>query len=130
MVRPMPRIVATAAVRPTEDPEKVRRALLNLFPDAQIEEWEDRMVSSTGNGEALRELIIDHHIRDTARAVMLRGKSVGTTRFTLNKQVAYIGKVSFLEGPVTLGGIEVVIEEDDIEGLIDYLAESTVEVPE
>jgi predicted RNA binding protein with dsRBD fold (UPF0201 family) len=126
----MPRIVATVAVRPTEDPQKVRQALLNLFPDAQIEEREDRMIGSTENGEALRELIIDHHIRDTARGVMLRGRSPRTTRFTLNKQVAYIGKVSFLDGPVALGGIEVVIEDDDIEGLIDYLAESTVEGPE
>jgi hypothetical protein len=31
--------------------------------------------------------------------------------------------VSFIEGPVALGGIEVSIEDDDIKGVIDHLAE-------
>jgi predicted RNA binding protein with dsRBD fold (UPF0201 family) len=53
-----------------------------------------------------------------------------TTRFVLNKQVAFVGKVSFLDEPAALGGIEVTINDDEIQKIIDYLAESTVEVPQ
>ena len=120
-------ITATAACRPTEDREKVRRALLNLFPDAQLEDSDVSVVARSENGEALREAILNQHIRDTARSVMLRGIQGNETRFTLNKQAAFVGKVSFVEGPVALGGIEVLIEGDGIEGVVDHLAESTVE---
>jgi len=123
-------ITATAACRPTEDREKVRRALLNLFPDAQLEDASTSVVARSENGDALREAILNQHIRDTARSVMLRGTRGNSTRFTLNKQAAFMGKVSFIEGPVALGGIEVSIESDDIPGVIDHLAESTVEEPE
>ena len=40
---------------------------------------------------------------------MLHGVRDGTTRFVLNKQVAFVGKVSFLDGPAALGGIEVTV---------------------
>ncbi|MBI0584821.1 MAG: hypothetical protein ISF22_11440 [Methanomassiliicoccus sp.] len=123
----MPQITAATACNPTEDPEKVRQALLNLFPDAEIEESGGRMTARTESGEGLREAILDQHIRDTARSVMLRGAREGRTRFTLNKQTAFVGKVSFIDGPVALGGIEVIIEDGDIEGTIEHLAESTVE---
>lgn len=123
-------ITATAACRPTEDREKVRRALLNLFPDAQLEDSSTGLVARSGSGEALREIILNQHIRDTARSVMLRGTRGNIIAFTLNKQAAFMGKVSFVEGPVALGGIEVSIEDDDIKGVIDHLAESTVEGPE
>ncbi len=120
-------ITATAACHPTEDREKVGQAILNLFPDASIEDAGESLVARTEDGEALREAILNQHIRDTARSVMLRGVRGNRTRFTLNKQAAFMGKVSFIEGPVALGGIEVSIEDDDIKGVIDHLAESTVE---
>lgn len=124
------RIVARAACHPTEDREKVKQALLNLFPEGEIEEGEDGTVVRTGSGEKLRQIIIDHHIRDTARSMMLCGRSGNVSRFRLNKQVAFVGKVSFVEGNPPLGAIEVEVEDDDIDTAIDHLAESTVEVKE
>lgn len=115
---------------PTEDPEKLRRALLNLFPEGEVEEHDDSMIVRTDSGERLRQLIIDHHIRDTARSMMLCGRRGPVSRFRLNKQVAYVNKVSFVEGDPALGVIDVEIEDDDIDAAIDYLAESTVEVRE
>lgn len=124
------RIVARAACYPTEDREKVKQALLNLFPGGEVEEHQDEMVVRTGSGERLRQTIIDHHIRDTARSMMLCGRSGSVSSFRLNKQVAFVGKISFVEGNPPLGAIEVEIEDDDIDAAIDYLAESTVEVRE
>ncbi|KQM12668.1 hypothetical protein AOA80_00855 [Methanomassiliicoccales archaeon RumEn M1] len=123
-------IVARADRFPTEDPEKVRRALLNLFPEGEVEERNDGITVRTDSGERLRQLIIDHHIRDTARSVMLCGRSGRVSSFRLNKQVAYVNKISFVEGSPALGAIEVDVEDDDIDAAIDYLAESTVEVRE
>jgi hypothetical protein len=123
-------IVARADRFPTEDPEKLRRALLNLFPEGEMEEHDDSMIARTDSGERLRQLIIDHHIRDTARSMMLCGRSGRVSRFRLNKQVAYVNKVSFVEGTPALGVIDVEIEDDDIDAAIDHLAESTVEVRE
>lgn len=123
----MLKITAAASCFPTEDREKVRQAVLNLLPDAQLEDGERSVTGRSDNGDALRDMIHDQHIRDTARSVMLRGVQGSTTRFVLNKQAALMGKVSFLDGPVALGGIEVTIEADDVRGAIDHLAESTVE---
>ncbi len=123
-------IVARADRFPTEDPEKLRRALLNLFPQGEVEEHDDSIIARTDSGERLRQLIIDHHIRDTARSMMLCGRSGRVSRFRLNKQVAYVNKVSFVEGTPALGVIDVEIEDDDIDAAIDHLAESTVEVRE
>jgi predicted RNA binding protein with dsRBD fold (UPF0201 family) len=126
----MPIITAIAPCHPTEDRDKVRQALLNIFPGAEIEEGTDQLTARTESADRLREIILDNHIRDTARGVMLRGMSDGGTRFTLNKQVAFVGKVSFLDEPAALGGIDVTVKDNDIEKVIDFLAESTVEVPE
>jgi predicted RNA binding protein with dsRBD fold (UPF0201 family) len=109
---------------------KVRQALLNLFPEAQMEEAGRTVTARSGSGDALRQAIIDQHIRDTARSVLLRGVQGNATRFVLNKQAAFMGKVSFVEGPVALGGIEVMVESEDIARTIDHLAESTVELLE
>lgn len=123
----MPVITAIASCYPTEDREKVRQALLNIFPGAEIEEGASMLTARTESADRLREIILDNHIRDTARAVMLHGVRDGSTRFTLNKQVAFVGKVSFLDGPVALGGIEVEVRDENIEKAIDFMAESTVE---
>jgi predicted RNA binding protein with dsRBD fold (UPF0201 family) len=121
-------ITARATCHPTEDCEKVRQALLNVFPDSEIEASGDELVARTDSGERLREIILNQHIRDTARSVILHGREGNRTRFLINKQVAFVGKVSFLEGPVPLGGIQVEVEAEDLSSAIDYLAESTVEV--
>lgn len=124
------RITARAPRRPTEDAEKVKQALLNLFPGGEVETEGEEIVVRTDSGERLRKIILDNHIRDTARSVMLCARKGSSTAFQLNKQVAYVGKVSFVEGTVALGTITVEVEDEDLDGAIDYLAESTVEVQE
>ena len=36
MFRPMPLVTIRTPLRPTEDPEKVRTAILNIFPESEI----------------------------------------------------------------------------------------------
>jgi len=105
----------------------VRTALLNIFPEGQVEELDEGLMSSGDSGEHLRQMILDEHIRDTARSVMLRGMLDGRTTFRINKQVAFVGKLSFQEGSSPLGNIDVTVEDEDIKAVIDHLAAITVE---
>lgn len=116
---------------PTEDPEKVKKAVLNLFPESMIEQKDGVIMARTGSLWRFRELVRSHRIIDATRRIMLRGKQGNSTSFQVNKQVAFIGKISYVEEKLPLGSIEVSIEDDDLDKLIDSVAPVTVngEVP-
>ncbi len=121
----MLRVRVETVCRPTEDPAKVKRALLRLFPDLTFEREDDRFVGTTGSLETLRERIRNQRIRDAARGQFLAGRSRDRTRVALSKQAAYMGFVNFSAGS-GLGDIEVEIESDELTAVIDEVAESTV----
>jgi predicted RNA binding protein with dsRBD fold (UPF0201 family) len=120
-----------ASLHPTEDQDKVCRALLNLFPEAKITTREKEVVGATDDLSRFKEIIRNHRILDSARAVMLKGICDGRISFQLNKQAAYVGKISFAEGATPLGNLLVEIEDPDPEGLVDDVAPRTVngEIP-
>ena len=109
---------------PTEDREKVARAITNVFPDADIQ-GEDPMVARSHSLETFCELLKRQRIRDAARAVLRRGSRRGSASFVLNKQVASVGKISFAEESHALGDIEVTVPIEDIQELIDSLTPET-----
>lgn len=120
-------LVARASISPTEDPERVSRALLNLFPEAVVTASEGQVEVRTADLSRFKQLIRNHKILDSTRAVMLRGIDGQTITFQLNKQAAFVGKISFAEGKVPMGPITVEISEGDPEALIDDVAPSTVD---
>jgi predicted RNA binding protein with dsRBD fold (UPF0201 family) len=124
--RIMPLVTITCRCYPTEDAAKVERAVLNLFPESQVERSADAILATAEDLERFKEIIRNHRILDTTRSVMLRGSTGRRTRFLLNKQVAFVGKVSFLEGRTALGGMEVTVEAEDLDSLIDEVAPITV----
>jgi predicted RNA binding protein with dsRBD fold (UPF0201 family) len=74
--------------------------------------------------ERFRMILQRDRIRAAARSVLRR--SVGSNRivFYLNKQAAYAGHVSFSapEGESPLGPIQVIVETENPDQLIDWLA--------
>ena len=112
---------------PSEDPEKVKSAILKIFPDAALEEKDDEITGTTESLERFSKQIRKQKILDTTRSVMIHGKRGDRTRFFLNKQVAFVGKVSFCEEKTILGTMKVMIKDDDIEELIDRVAPVTVD---
>ncbi len=122
----MIRVRVEAACRPTENPAKVKRALLNLFPDLFVEREDERVVGQTSSLEKLRELIRSQRIRDTARGQFLEGRSGDRTSVRLSKQAAFMGIVNFAAGS-PLGDISVELESEDLSAVIDFVAESTVD---
>ncbi|MDD1771935.1 MAG: hypothetical protein LUQ09_03360 [Methanomassiliicoccales archaeon] len=127
----MVHVIARVDFFPTEEQDKVRRSLLNMFPNAEVTVTDDEMVARTDDLSRFKELIRNHKILDSTRAVMLQGLREGRTTFLLNKQAAFVGKVSFAEGRSPMGPVTVEMEGEDMEALIDDVAPGTVngEIP-
>ncbi len=113
-------------VNPSEDPDKVRAAVESIFPDAELE-LVDGGFSGVASLDRFSKVIRGQRILDAVRGVMLANVRGNTTRMSLNKQVATVGKVSFADRRPVLGAIEVSVEDDDILALIDRVAPMTVD---
>ena len=117
----MPDIRLVVRCFPTEDRARVERAITRLFPDAVVG-GDDPIVADAKSIEAFAEQLAKQRIRAAARKVLLRGMSDDKTFFRLNKQVAFVGKVSFSEEDHALGDMEVTVSDEDIASVIDELA--------
>jgi len=123
-------------VNPTEDAEKVKQAVENMFSTTTIKIKHNKSAKRgllTAEAEGMEgltklyNLLRRERIRDAARGVLFKGLSENTIIFYLNKQVAYAGHVSFCQ-PVAespLGPIKVQIKCDKPRELIDWLAPKT-----
>ncbi len=125
-------VAVQTALEPTEDESNVERALLKLFPSAHIEKItkpdDSVALSARGNGleflSNLRNLIRQQRIRSAARSILTRSLRGSTFQFYLNKQAAFMGRVSFCEafGESPHGPISIQVECEDPQSVIDYLA--------
>jgi len=123
-----------AEVNPTEDHEKVKRAVENVFGNVDFEvkpqRWGSLLIAKAKGMEGLtklQNLLRRERIRDAARGVLFEGLSEKSIVFYLNKQVAYVGHLSFSK-PVAespLGPIKVQIRCDDPRKLVEWLAPKT-----
>ncbi len=124
-------VVVEAEVRPTEDVEKVKKAIANLFDGIIFQEEGPRLVRGVCDSIAclktLHRKLRQQRILDTARSVFSRSKYGDYIEIMLNKQAAYAGKVSFVGDPAEspLGAIHVVIRHKDVDAVIDWLAPRT-----
>jgi len=123
-----------AEINPTEDEAKVKRAVENMFSNVEFEVKSLRrgsqLTARTRGMDGLTKLynlLRRERIRDAARAVLYGGMGERSIVFYLNKQVAYVGHVSFCQ-PVAespLGPIKVEIRCDSPREIIDWLAPKT-----
>jgi len=130
-------VTAEAAVEPTEDEQKVERALLKLFPSGRAERRTEEgstvglVVRGTGLEflANLRSVIRQERVRNTARVLFLRNASDRLLRIYVNKQAAFMGRVSFCApfGESPHGPISIVLETDEMQAVIDYLAAKPVQ---
>jgi len=119
-------------LNPTEDSEKVLRAIRNLFPSCtpaivRIDERHARLEGSVARLEDLgnlKTLLRQQVIRDAARKLLLKSISGSMIVAHLNKQAAFAGKASFCEryDESPLGPITLTIRTENPEQLIDWLA--------
>jgi predicted RNA binding protein with dsRBD fold (UPF0201 family) len=128
-------LTVTCEIRPTEDKDKVVKAVTNLFNLSKIEIIEDypynKLVGESDKIESLvklHRLLRQERILDAFRNVLLNNKAGNTTEFKLNKQSAYVGRATLvtLDSESPLGPIVVRIVSDKIDEVIDWLAPKTV----
>jgi len=129
------KVQVEADVNPTENEDKVKVAVENMFNNLN---WEVKplkqrsLLIGIGKGmdslTRLHDLLRREKIRDAARGVFYDGLKGKDIVFYLNKQVAYVGHISFSNpvGESPLGPIKVKIECDNPGKLIDWLAPRTV----
>ncbi|MBI4393023.1 MAG: hypothetical protein HY556_04385 [Euryarchaeota archaeon] len=118
-------------IRATEEPARVIKAVTNVFPKVKEASTQGGThVFETTDLAKFAELLKTLRIRDPARSVMLRGREGDgrVTRFALNKQAAFMGRVNFVDAPGPLGDIVVEIEArsaEELELLIMDMAPDT-----
>jgi uncharacterized protein len=123
-------VVAETPVNPTENRERVKDALTNLFTGqvefrGELDDYGSAKLVGEGR-EALdrfKMILQRDRIRAAGRAQLIRGSEGNRIVVFLNKQVAYAGHISFSapEGESPLGPIRLMIESDDAPDLIEWL---------
>ncbi|MFX1533032.1 MAG: RNA-binding domain-containing protein [Promethearchaeota archaeon] len=121
-------LTISAEINPSEDPEKVKSAILRIFPGVEISVRGKCVLGETTNPvvmENLHQLLLRQQILDAARRIFKEGIT-GSERinFMIHRQAAAVGRLSFVssmdESP--LGPIEVQVYHTDILGFIDHVA--------
>jgi len=126
------RVHVEAEVNPTESEAKVRRAVENVLGSIPLQAKPQHkgslLIGDAKGTEALTKLyniLRRERIRAAARKSLLEGRDARSLSFSLNKQVAYAGQVSFstenAESP--LGPIKVRIECGNPRELINWLTQ-------
>ena len=121
-------------INPTENEESVKAAVNNFLDNATITikpSIKGSSLTAIAKGQdslfKLRNLLHNDRIRDASRRLLFKSIRGNMISFYLNKQVAFVGHISFSEESAEspLGPIRVNIETDNPEQLIDWLAEKT-----
>ncbi len=121
-------------INPTEDEDKVKRAVNNILGNATItikpSHRGSTLIAEAKGQDSLvkfRNILRNDRIRDASRRLLFKSTRGKTISFFLNKQVAYAGHVSFSEETAEspLGPICVTVETDDPQQLVEWLAEKT-----
>lgn len=121
-------VEVTAPLYPTELPERVERAITQLFPEAEVTERTGELVGRARAMDHFAERLREQAIVDTARDVFRKNVDGDAFAFALKKQAAHEGVVNFAVGnPDELGDlhVRVRVEEPSVEGFIDGLAPRT-----
>ncbi len=118
-----------AKVNPTEDVEKVKKAIENLFPGIELEFDEEKGIlrGKTENLERFRELLRMQRILDTARAELRRGWRGNESTVFLNKQAATVSRINFADENAVLSPVVLTfrVYGTNFERFIDWLTPET-----
>ena len=114
-------------INPSEDLEKIKTSIFNLFPDLKIKIQENRLSGSSNNIELLSKVIKSIKNRQTINVlsrIMKSNMAENSTWFYLNKQAAFVDVVALCNeaDESALGPIKIVLNSNNIEEIIENLA--------
>lgn len=131
----IPILSVSTVVMPYDHPKKCVDAVMQLFPDWQVENIPEpgsfpidresqEFISSTCAPDTFIEVLKEQRILDTAMDAMSVHLHENKTYFHISRQAAMVKKISFvLENEMTIGGSICVHMEG--EGLVDWLQDVT-----
>lgn len=105
-------------IYPTEDPDKIKKCLSKVFPEAFLEVKDKNLIGESHSLETFTEIIEEMRIRDTVRSYLEDRMTGEKCRFTISKQATCNRKVNLSDEDQPLGGIHVTIKSDEIERFI------------
>jgi predicted RNA binding protein with dsRBD fold (UPF0201 family) len=122
-------VYVEALVYPTEDEEKVKQAIKNIFPEIKLFKIDGKPATLKSEEKELKvlenfkNLLKQEKIRDAAKAILLSSIQENELIFYLNKQVAFSNHISFCqpEGESPLGPILIKISCENPKDLINWL---------
>lgn len=116
---------AEAPVNPTEDLEKVIKAMETLFNFEELVIGENYITVSGGIKSLfkMKNALEKRRTRTTARKILAQGVKENKIIFKLSKQAAFVGIVNFVDEELSsLGEIEVEIETANVSAFMDWIA--------
>jgi hypothetical protein len=114
------------SVNPSEDPTKIIKSILNIFPNSEIKN-ENFLISSHSKDlhsfEKIYEAIHSEKSQKTYTRNLENNLENNSTWFYLNKQAAYVEQVAICEevGESPLGPIKVILTSSNIDEIIDWI---------
>lgn len=128
------RISARCRIHPSEDPDKIRRAVSNVLPGSDVRIRAGAAGASARGPDTLGRILEAARTRRTHRAYvrhMTKNLEGGSTWFYLNKQAAFAGRMALCDGAdeSPLGPIKIIVESGRIDRLIDRLRETESKNP-
>jgi hypothetical protein len=113
-------------INPSEDPEKVKLAINNIFPDLTLEISDTDITGKSNNIQILSQIsksIHENNIKKTYQRILKNNSNRDSSWFYLNKQAAFVNTVALCSeaNESSLGPIKVILRSNDIEQVIDKI---------
>ena len=113
-------------INPSEDPEKIKISIVNLFPELKINIQENQLSGSSDDIELLSKVLKSIKSRQTINVllrIMKSNMTSGSTWFYLNKQAAFVDVIALCNEPdeSALGPIKIILNSNNIEKTIENI---------
>ena len=113
-------------INPSEDPDKVKIAVNNIFPDIKLETFDTEIIGKTNNFSSLSQIsksIHEKNIKNAYQRILKNNNDGESTWFYLNKQAAFVNTVALCSeaNESSLGPIKVILRSNDIEQVIESI---------
>ena len=112
------------SINPSEDPDKVKTAVNNIFPDVELETSDTEISGKTNYFSFLSQIsksIHEKNVKNTYQRILKKNNDGESTWFYLNKQAAFVNTVALCSeaNESSLGPIKIILRSNNIEQVID-----------
>mgnify|MGYP003330034218 FL=1 len=121
------KIIVNCEINPSEEFDKVSKALNNIFPSLEILEDKNSINLISEKLDSLENIFENIHSTNSQKTFLRnldKNLKKESTWFYLNKQAAFVNKVVICEDSIEspLGPIKITIFSKQIDSIIDWVA--------